>query len=153
MQEIFERLKEVKPFDRGIILEEYLTEMATVGNFGKLQAFVRTNDAGKIPHFHIWDATSRGTDKKKGFHTCVRIDKCEYFLHEGKMDTIDDKDDREALVDFLKSKSKNKRFSEFTNWQVLVALWNMNNSDVEIDEDIEMPNYMNLKRPFKGRKG
>lgn len=145
MEEIFNRLKEVKPFNRGIILEDYLAEMANVGTFNGMQIFVRTNDAGKIPHFHIWDANSRGTDLKKGFHTCVKICECDYFLHEGKMDTIDDIKARKLLVKFLQSKSINKRFSDFTNWQVLVTLWNMNNLDVEIDEDIEMPDYTQLR--------
>ena len=149
----FIRIDEVKPFGRGIALEDYLTEMASLGIIGGMQIFVRTNDAGKIPHFHIWDANSRGTDKKKGFHTCIRIDKCEYFLHEGKMDAIDDKKARELLVNFLNSKSSSKRFKDFTNWQVLVVLWNMNNSDVEVDEDIEMPDYTQLKAPSKGKKG
>lgn len=144
MDEIWDRLKEVSPFRRGMVLEDYLLEMATVGNFENYEVFVRTNDAGNKPHFHVWDATSRGTDKQKGFHTCVRIDICDYFLHEGKMDKFNSKG-RKELVSFLQSKSKNKRFNNFTNWEVLLSLWNMNNSKVEIDEDIEMPNYLNLK--------
>lgn len=61
-----------------------------------------------------------------------------------KKDKFNSKE-RKELVSFLQSKSKNKRFKDFTNWEVLLSLWNMNNSKVEIDEDVEMPNYLNLK--------
>ena len=42
--------------------ERMLMEMALVGNINsKLCVLVRTNDTGKIPHFHIWDPHSRRT--------------------------------------------------------------------------------------------
>lgn len=41
-----------------------------VGNFENYEVFVKTNDAGNNPHFHVWDATSRGTDKKRISYMC-----------------------------------------------------------------------------------
>lgn len=37
------------------------------------------------------------------------------------------------------SESKNKRFK--TNWEYLISIWNDNNSDTAIDENIEIPDY------------
>lgn len=117
-----------------------LEEMARVGSYDEVEVVVFTNDPGNIPHFHIRDISTRG----KKFHSCIRLDKAEYFYHTGKEDTLNSSD-RKDLVKFLSSKSKSKRFSEFTNWQVLLTMWNMNNSSVEIDEDAEMPNYILIK--------
>ena len=44
----------------------------------KFKVFV-CGDEGEIPHMHIWDDE---TDGKK-IHTCVRLDKIEYFRHHG----------------------------------------------------------------------
>lgn len=114
-----------------------LEEMARIGSYDEVEVVVFTNDPGNIPHFHIRNISTRG----EKFHSCIRLDKAEYFYHTGKEDTLNS-GDRNDLVKFLSSKSKSKRFSEFTNWQVLLTMWNMNNSSVEIDEDAEMPNYI-----------
>lgn len=57
----------------------YLGEMAKIGTFNNIEIFVRTNDPGKIPHFHFIDK-----NKKKDNEGCIRIDCSEYFDHEGK---------------------------------------------------------------------
>lgn len=118
-----------------------LTEMAKVGTFDDVDVLVWSNDPGKIPHFHIIDSNSRGNE----FHCCIEIKNPKYFFHDGKEDTLNSRDIKD-LIKFLNSSSNSKRFSSFTNWQVLVTLWNMNNSDIEIDEDIEMPDYTLLNR-------
>lgn len=106
--------------------------------------YVNSDDKGFIPHFHYVDAASRGTDKKKGFHTCIKIEKSEYFLHEGKMNTLN-QSQREELNKFLSQPFKRAKFSGGTNWDYVVSLWNDNNSSKNVDEDLEMPDYTNIK--------
>ena len=49
--------------------DDMLLEMAQIGNINKtLVIYVRSNDPGNIPHFHIVDKTTLG-DK---FHTCIK---------------------------------------------------------------------------------
>ena len=115
-----------------------LWEMSRIGFMDEYEIYVHTDDPGNIPHFHIWDRTTRG----KEFHTCIRIDKAEYFHHTGKEDILNSKD-RKDLVKFLQSNPKNKRFN--TNWEVVIDMWNFNNSDKEIDEDQPMPDYTQLR--------
>lgn len=102
------------------------------------EIYIHTDDPGNVPHFHIWDKETRG----KKFHTCVRIDKAEYFHHNGKEDVLGVRD-RKDLVNFLSSFHKNKRYG--TNWEYLVSMWNDNNSSVEVDEDLPMPDYRNIE--------
>ena len=100
---------------------DMLYEMASVGYFTileenskqeslKFKVFVCGNE-GEIPHMHIWDDE---TDGKK-IHTCVYLDKIEYFHHTGKEDILTPKQ-KKFLVDFLKEEcKKNKRYK--TNWE------------------------------------
>ena len=102
------------------------TEMARVGiTDDNYEIYVNTNDSGKIPHFHY-----RKANDWAAFHTCIKIE-----------DILNSKQKKE-LVEFLKDKPKSKRYE--TNWDLLVEMWNLNNSDVEIDEGVEMPDYRNL---------
>ena len=122
------------------ILEEdintILNEMARVGYVGKYEIWVRTNDSGYIPHMHMWDSDTHGGK----FHTCIRLDKPEYFHHTGKEDVLNSKMKKD-LVNFL---SSNYRLFGITNWKWLLIQWNENNSNVTIDEDSEMPDYTKL---------
>ena len=119
-------------------LNNNLEEMARIGSYDEVEVVVFTNDPGKIPHFHIRDIVTRGSI----FHSCVRIDKAEYFKHTEKEDILNSKDKKD-LVKFLKEKTNSKIFIG-TNWQLLLYMWNLNNSDVIIDEDTAMPEYNNL---------
>lgn len=119
--------------------EDLLLEMAKVGNFSDKAIYVRSNDGGNLPHFHVVDSSTLGNE----FHSCIKLLEPEYFIHEGKEDKLNSSE-KKRLVKFLKSNSTSKRFSSFTNWEVLVTLWNMNNSDRDIDEDAEMPDYTRL---------
>ena len=117
--------------------QQELLEMARVGfTDDDYEVYVNTDDPGKIPHFHY-----RKKNDWNKFHTCIKIEKPEYFIH-GNKDGILNNKQKKALINFLKSKPNNKRYN--TNWEVLVDLWNFNNSDVEVDEDLEMPDYKNL---------
>ena len=122
------------------IKEDYLMEMARVGQYKNYEVIIWTNDNGKVPHFHLRDSNTHGEE----FHTCICINEAKYFLHTGKEDKLNAKGRRE-LSDFLNSKSNAKRFESFTNWQIVLTLWNMNNSDVLVDEDLVMPDYTKLK--------
>ena len=115
---------------------DVLNEMAQIGCVDRFQIYVRTNDPGKIPHFHIWDKDTHG----QKFHTCIRIDKAEYFHHTGKEDILSSKEKR-LLVQFLNS---NDPIDNITYWEVLVKEWDRNNSDVFIDLDTSMPDYTKL---------
>ena len=113
--------------------------MARVGSTSdKYEIYVNTNDGGKFPHFHYRDAK----DWKK-FHTCIRIDVAEYFLHEGKEDKLNAKQ-LKNLYKFLKSDvTLSKYRGKFkNNYELICFLWDLNNSDVQIPENIDMPDYL-----------
>lgn len=114
-----------------------LYEMASVGFLTpKLEIYVNTNDGGDIPHFHIWDTSTRGNE----FHTCVQIKDNKYFHHTGKEDVINSKM-RKRLIKFLQS---NDEYGEL-NWKVLIKEWNRNNSNMKIDINTEMPDYSEIE--------
>lgn len=115
--------------------------MARVGyTSDRYEIYVNTNDGGKIPHFHYRDAS----DWSK-FHTCIRIDRPEYFHHEGKSDVLNSKQKR-ALQKFMKSKVSLNRYKDkfSNNWELICFMWDINNSDIQIEDTTQQPNYMNL---------
>ena len=118
--------------------ETFLNEMAQIGKFTEYTVFVRTDDPGNIPHFHIWDSNSKGNN----FHTCVKILKAEYFHHTGKEGVLNSKD-RKELCAFLLLPSDDEPSK--TNWEVLLIEWNRNNSEKKIDVKIPIPDYSLLK--------
>ena len=138
MTNIFSELNSIYNYEK--LRESMLLEMARVGFIDdEYEVYIHTDDPGNVPHFHIWDAETRG----QKFHTCIRIESPEYFHHTGKEAYLNSSM-RKELVSFLKSKSKNKRFS--SNWEYLVSMWNDNNSNMNVPEDITMPDYMKLPR-------
>ena len=118
--------------------KDALYEMALIGPVTNvLEVFVNTNDGGYIPHFHIWDASTKGSE----FHTCIRYDCPEYFHHNGKEDTLNSRE-KKLLDAFFKAPSRNKRFG--TNWEYALSMWNDNNSSMNIPEDLVQPDYTKL---------
>ena len=117
---------------------EYLTEMARIGfTNDSHEIYVNTDDAGNIPHFHY---RKRGSWDE---HTCICLESAEYF-HHGDKQTILSLKQRKELVNFLNDKPiKAQRYN--TNWEYLLDAWNMNNSSVEVDPNLSMPNYLELK--------
>ena len=117
---------------------EDLFEMARVGYTNdSYEIYVNTNDSGNIPHFHYrksgnWDD-----------HTCICLESAQYF-HHGNKQAVLNKSQRKELVDFLKAKPTKAPLYD-TNWRYLVDAWNMNNSKVNVDSNLEMPDYMKLK--------
>lgn len=115
--------------------------MARVGfTSDRYEVYVNTNDGGKIPHFHYRDAN----DWSK-FHTCIRIDRPEYFHHEGKSDVLNS-NQKKALQKFMKSKVSLDRYKDkfSNNWELICFMWDINNSDIQIDDNTQQPNYINL---------
>lgn len=112
-------------------------EMARVGTTeNNLDIIIRTDDPGKIPHFHIID---KSDDKDN--EGCIKILVPEYFDHGSKNMHLNSSQ-RKELVRFLRSKHKKLNI---TNWEYLIILWNDNNSDVIIDDELEMPDYSKLR--------
>jgi hypothetical protein len=118
----------------------YISKSRVKGKEDKAyEIYVNTNDAGNRPHFHFRDTATQGSGKD-GFHTCIDILSPTYFHHEGKNDYLDS-GLKKSLVRFLKSPYV--RFNVST-WKYLVGEWNNNNSNMEVDDDVEMPNYLLL---------
>lgn len=119
--------------------EKLLLEMAQVGPLdNKLIIYIRSNDGGNIPHFHIIDKKTLG----KKFHTCVEIKTNKYFHHTGKEDILNSKQ-RKNLNDFFKQKHKSAKLN-LTNWEYCLILWNDNNSNMNVPEDLEQPDYTEI---------
>jgi hypothetical protein len=120
------------------LLEEdkYLMEMASIGDIdNKLIIIIRSNDPENIPHFHICDKTTLGSN----FHTCVKIENAEYFHHTGKEDVLNTKQ-RKALIQFLNSTCD----LGISYWKFLIMTWNSNNSSKKISINCKMPDYSEL---------
>ena len=115
--------------------------MARVGYADGYEIFVNTNDGGKIPHFHFRDG--KEWDK---FHTCIKITEPSYFHHEGKTDVLNSYQKKE-LQKFMTSKVSLPKYKDkfVNNWELVCFLWDMNNSDVSIPDDISQPDYTKLQ--------
>lgn len=133
-------MKDLNEYIIGTIENERLMlEMAQLGEIdNKLIVYIRSNDAGNIPHFHIVDKRTLG----KEFHTCVEIKTNKYFHHTGKEDVLNSKQ-RKNLNDFFKQKHKSTKLN-LTNWEFCIVLWNMNNSNMNVPEDLEQPDYSEI---------
>lgn len=134
MRDIYSKIDELEDLT---LREEDLLEIARIGfTSDGYEVYINTDDPGNIPHFHY---------RKKGSwegHTCIRLDKPEYFLHGNKQAILNNKQKKE-LIYFLSAKPlKAKKFG--TNWEFLLSMWNVNNSDIEISEDVQMPDYNKL---------
>ncbi|HPB57559.1 MAG TPA: hypothetical protein PLL49_03515 [Bacteroidales bacterium] len=125
-----------------------ISEMAFVGYFGddnikdsssnqKFQVFVRGSET-PIAHFHISDDETNG----QKFHTCVCIEKAEYFRHTGKEGVLSSKD-KQNLMAFLRAAPKNKRYQ--THYEYICSMWNDNSSSQQhVNENADIPDYEKL---------
>lgn len=115
-----------------------LTEMARIGFTDDMyEIYVNTDDPGNIPHFHY-----RKANQWDQFHTCIKISSAEYFHHTGKEGVLNAKQ-RKELQKFLEKPSDD--FANMNNFQIVIAMWNSNNSDRKIPVDTQMPNYLELR--------
>lgn len=115
--------------------------MARIGHVDdKYEVYVNTDDGGSIPHFHFRDAK----DWNK-FHTCIYIEEPKYFHHTGKEDVLNSSL-KKKLQEFMEQPVKLKRYKNVysNNWELVCDMWDMNNSNVSISEDVLQPDYRNL---------
>ena len=125
-------------FDNVLLREQVLLEMARIGfTDDGYEIYVHTDDPGNIPHFHYWDRKTKGDS----FHTCIKLTKPEYFHHTGKEGILNSKQ-RKELIKFLKEPSK--VLDNLTNFETVIAMWNLNNSKNKIPLDTSMPDYTKL---------
>ena len=99
--------------------------------------YIRTDDAGFIPHFHIRDAATQG----ERLNTCIEISTNKYFLHGGYSDTLNTKQ-RKALAEFMES-SCDEHFEN--NYEKVVYEWNSNNSSMNVVYNGSIPNYREIE--------
>ena len=106
------------------------------------EVFIVTDDdlLSDIPHFHY-------RKKKKGkpneFHTCIKLDKAEYYHHNDNEDKLNKKQ-IENLIDFLNSKPLNTKHFK-SNWELLLFIWNTQNNNIIVNHNLEIPDYNKLK--------
>lgn len=113
-----------------------LLEMAKVGEpNSELTIYIRSNDPGNIPHFHIVDSATLGDE----FHTCIKIETPEYFHHTGKENVLNSKQ-KKMLMKFFSRKDK---WGD-NYWDIVLQEWNRNNSNKEVNRKQPIPNYLEL---------
>ena len=124
-----------------ILRRQNIEGMARIGfTPDNYEVYVNTDDGGKIPHFHYRLKTNRNK-----FHTCIKIEKPEYFHHTGKESVLNSKQIR-SLIRFLKSPVALPQYAEkfSANFELIIFLWNINNSDVIVDLETKIPDYYQL---------
>lgn len=106
---------------------QQLLEMAKVGDLdNQLVIYIWIRDEGNIPHFHIIDKSTMG----KEFHTCVKIEKAEYFHHTGREDILNSMQRINLMEFFTKSDKWGDNY-----WDIVLQEWNRNSSKVEVDSN------------------
>ena len=105
-----------------------------------IEVYVHTDDAGKIPHFHI---RKYGQNNQFEWETCVKFEAAEYFLHGKYKDKLPDAKTAKLLDEMLRQINPKDRHGS-TYWETAVDAWNNNNSDVELPIDIKQPDYSRL---------
>ena len=92
-------------------------------------------------HIFIIETQTIGANSTHG----IRIDCPEYFHHEGESDVLNSKQ-KTALQKFMESKvSLTKYKDKFSNnWELICFMWDINNSDIQIDDSTQQPNYVDL---------
>lgn len=132
-------------------LNETLVFQSKVGNFSNYIIKVNSNDNGKIPHFHLVDSTTQGNL----FHTCIQLEKNNYFLHEGKMDILSSVSDRKKLNEFMCKEPVSvpkevKKYKDYitSNWLLTCFLWNVQNERGRFIDLLKtkQPNYTTINQ-------
>lgn len=124
------------------MVRKCLNEIARVGymEHNQYEIYIHTDDQGIIPHFHVRDASTMGSQ----FETCVKLDTNEYFLHGKYKNKLNHKDEK-MLYDFMKQPCRSPKYKN--NYEFAVEMWNLNNASsyVQVKEDengnVIIPNY------------
>lgn len=118
-----------------------LLEMATVGHIGNMYLIIWTNDAGWIPHFHVFNNQN---PKKSTFDACIKLETPEYFKHGQHIDILSRKQIKQ-LIKLLES----EKSPGITWWRYIIESWNSNNSMFTVPYDMPMPDYNLLNTPYE----
>lgn len=98
-----------------------------------LELWIYSNDPGQIPHMHVHIEGERDA--------CIRFDSAEYFVHGFNDNKVSSK-----VAGWIDSLLRKPYKYGIDYWQHAKDLWNENNSDVEIPEDMEQPDYTKLNK-------
>lgn len=134
--------EQLKDIILGVVGKEPILEYyARVGFFGKrneLEVYIRTDDAGFIPHFHIRDTATQGDD----FDACVELATNKYFTHGSHSDMLNSRQ-RKALAEFMEGQCANPKWEN--NYEFAIDMWNANNSSMNIEYNGIIPNYREIE--------
>lgn len=130
----------VREFLENDILEMARVGFIPVGSNKTIEVYVHTDDPGKVPHFHV---RKYGKDGRFDWETCIRYDSPEYFFHGKYKDKLPDRKIAKQLDTMLRTINTKSR-SKSTFWEECVDEWNRNNSDVQLDINIDQPDYTQL---------
>ena len=126
-----------------------IMEMARVGwlddALSGYELYVQTDDAGEIPHFHL-----KHKNQTKSKSLTIEILRPIYFERGTHKGTLNSKE-RNSLQAFISDKSSNARYNG-TNWDMVVDLWNDNNSNRTIPTNMKQPDYVTLHKETSAEK-
>ena len=108
----------------------------TIKGIGEVTISVFIREGGSKPHFHVYT-------KDKKFHSCVRLDKPEYFKRPGKT-SVFSKSELKALVKILETTTYVGRGEEISIWENLARSWNLNSENKIKVEIPEIPDYASM---------
>ena len=129
-----------------LITEDCFMEMARVGfvpvgTTKTIEVYVHTDDPGKTPHFHV---RKYGKNNQFEWETCIQYEKAEYFLHGKYKDKLPNQKITKELDKMMRTKKSGDKYGR-TYFDYAVEMWNDNNSDVILPDDIIQPDYTKLK--------
>jgi len=105
--------EEIIDFDEEL-LEEDVKETESLPNIGKCIISLHNKEGDNISHFHV-----DSVDKK--FHSAVKLDACDYFLHKPYHVMFRNKKQTKVLQDVLfNKKDKDNKIL----WKKMVDFWN-----------------------------
>lgn len=107
------------------------------GSSKTVEVYVNTDDPGKTPHFHV---RKYGKGHKFEWEVCIKFTSAEYFSHGAYKGKLPNKRLAKELDSMLRTVDKKSRFG-LTYWELAIDEWNRNNSDIQLPEDLEQPNY------------
>ena len=122
----------------------FIVEMAEICHIGDLIMYIRSNDDGNTPHFHVYRKGDR-----KNTEVCIMFEEPKYFAHGiYKLHRIDSKTVKEldSKLRTVNPKSFGNPRGEMTYWEQAVSQWNMSTSKKSIPWDLEQPDYTKLNK-------
>lgn len=105
-----------------------------VNQFGQMDIRVHYDENAPVPHLHI--------DDGYGFHTCLRIDRPEYFVEDGAQPALLSESQKEALMDFFELLDY-----AHTGWWYFLRDYNADHqtpANYHLPLDLPIPDYRKL---------